>query len=218
MVKIAGKRASLQALTRELLAVPGVLDGALFLPAADAPRLAAIVVAPGRTRDDVRSALAGIIDPAFSPRPLVIAAALPRDANGKLPINELRAMLSARHRDSEDTGAKDVESLVMEAVVPAHHPAFPGHFPDHPIVPGVVLLELVERLLADNGYRVRECPQAKFLIPVSPAAQLSLRVEISQRASARVSANFAIDVAGRNAVIGKFIVGKFIGEPDRVSA
>jgi len=47
MVKIAGKRASLQALTRELLAVPGVADGVLFLPFADAPRLAAIVAAPG---------------------------------------------------------------------------------------------------------------------------------------------------------------------------
>ena len=197
--------------------MPGVADGALFLPSADAPRLAAIVAAPGRTRDDIRSALAGRIDPAFLPRPLVIVAALPRDANGKLPIGELRAMLAARERHSPDTGAKDVKLFARETVVPADHPAFPGHFPDHPIVPGVVLLELVETLLADNGYRVRGCPQAKFLIPVAPATPLSLRVEISQRASARASANFAIDVAGHNAVIGKFIIGKFIVEPDRVN-
>ncbi len=218
MVKIAGKRASLQALTRELLAVPGVADGVLFLPSADAPRLAAIVAAPGRTRDDVRSALAGRIDPAFIPRPLVIVAALPRDANGKLPIAELKAILDAHRRESHDAGAKNVESFARGAVVPADHPALPGHFPGHAIVPGVVLLELVETLLADNGYRVRECPQAKFLIPVAPETPLSLRVEISQRASARASANFVIDVAGKNAVIGKFLVGKFIREPDRINA
>jgi 3-hydroxymyristoyl/3-hydroxydecanoyl-(acyl carrier protein) dehydratase len=218
MVKIAGKRASLQALTQELLAVPGVADGALFLPSAEAPRLAAIVVAPGRTRDDVRSALAGRIDPAFLPRPLVIVAALPRDVNGKLPISELRAILAAHQRDSQDPGAKDVESFARETVVPADHPALPGHFPDHAIVPGVVLLELVETLLADNGYHVRECPQAKFLIPVAPTTPLSLRVEISRRASARASAHFAIAVAGKNAVIGKFVIGQFIREPDRVNA
>jgi hypothetical protein len=64
---------------------------------------------------------------------------------------------------------------------------------------------------------VRECPQAKFLIPVAPATPLSLRVAISLRASARPSATFAIDVAGHDAVTGKFIVGKFIREPDRVN-
>jgi 3-hydroxymyristoyl/3-hydroxydecanoyl-(acyl carrier protein) dehydratase len=213
MVKIAGKRASLQALTKELLAVPGVDDAALFLPTADAPRLAAIVAAAGRTRDDIRSALARRIDPAFLPRPLIVVGALPRDANGKLPIGELRAMLAAHHRRSPGAGLKDGESFAAEAVVPKDHPAFPGHFPDHAIVPGVVLLELVEKLLTDNGYRVRECPQAKFLIPVAPDSPLCLRVEISRRASTRALANFAIDVAGRNAVIGTFVC-----EPDTVNA
>ena len=64
-----------------------------------------------------------------------------------------------------------------------------------------MLLELVEALLARNGYRVRECPQVKFLAPVSPATPLALRVEITQRRLAR----FAIDVAGRNAAVGKFL-------------
>ncbi len=201
MVKIAGKRASLQALTRELMAVPGVDDGALFLPTMDATRLAAIVVAPGRTKDEIRAGLAGRIDSAFMPRPLVIVAALPRDANGKLPVGELRMMLPAHHRAPSNDGADDVESFERGVAVPADHPALPGHFPGHPIVPGVVLLELVEALLADHGYRVRECPQVKFLIPVGPEVPLTLRAEILQRKSAR----FSIDVAGRNAVVGKFI-------------
>jgi acyl-coenzyme A synthetase/AMP-(fatty) acid ligase len=207
MVKIAGKRASLQALTRELLAVPGVDDGALFLPWADATRLAAIVVAPGRTREEIRSGLAGRIDPAFMPRPLVIASALPRDANGKLPIGELRALLPASPRGPAIAGGTAVATFTGEVAIPVDHPALPGHFPGQPIVPGVALLELVEALLADNGYRVRECPQVKFLMPVAPGAQLALRVEISHDASAR----FSIDVGGRNAVVGKFAC-----EPDQV--
>ena len=199
MVKIAGKRASLLALTRELLAVPGVVDGALFLPSADASRLAAVVAAPGSTRDAVRRALASRIDPAFMPRPLVMVAALPRDANGKLPKAELLALLPAR-RAAASTDS-NVERFEGAAAVPAEHPAFPGHFPGRPIVPGVVLLELVEALLNRNGYRVRECPQVKFLLPVEPATTLALRVEIAQRTSAR----FSIDVAGTNVVVGKFI-------------
>ena len=38
-----------------------------------------------------------------------------------------------------------------------------------------------EALLARNGYRVRECPQVKFLTPVGPATPLALRIEIAQR-------------------------------------
>ena len=201
MVKIAGKRASLQALTRELRAVWGVDDGVLFLPSADATRLAAIVVAPGRTRDEIRAGLAGRIDPAFMPRPLVIVAVLPRDANGKLPIGELRSLLPAHSRDPAIGGDNAVETFTGEITIPVDHPALPGHFPGQPIVPGVVLLELVEGLLAVNGYRVRECPQVKFLNPVAPAAQLALRVEMSHDASVR----FSIDVAGENAVVGKFV-------------
>jgi 3-hydroxymyristoyl/3-hydroxydecanoyl-(acyl carrier protein) dehydratase len=63
-----------------------------------------------------------------------------------------------------------------------------------------MLLELVEALLAEHGYRVRECPQVKFLVPVAPQTRLALRVEVTKRASAR----FAIGVAGTSAVVGRF--------------
>jgi len=200
MVKIAGKRASLQALNRELLALPGVIDGAMFPPSADATRLAAVVVAPGCAKHEIRKTLADRIDPAFMPRPLILAHSLPRDGNGKLPIGDLRALLPARVNAIAPSDADGIETLIGSAVVPGDHPALPGHFPGHPVVPGVVLLELVEALLADNGYGVRGCPQVKFLVPVAPQTPLTLRAEISHRTSAR----FAIDVAGKSAVVGKF--------------
>jgi len=200
MVKIAGKRASLQALNRELLALPGVVDGAMFLPSTDAARLAAVVVAPGCAKHEIRKTLAGRIDPAFMPRPLIVAHSLPRDGNGKLPVGELRSMLPARVSAIAPSDADGIETLIGSAVVPGDHPALPGHFPGHPIVPGVVLLELVEALLADNGYGVRGCPQVKFLAPVAPQTALTLRAAVSHRTSAR----FAIDVAGKSAVVGRF--------------
>ena len=52
MVNIAGKRNSLAYLNLQLNAIPGVIDGAFFMPDAaaapeDVTRLAAFVVAPG---------------------------------------------------------------------------------------------------------------------------------------------------------------------------
>ena len=77
----------------------------------------------------------------------------------------------------------------------------PGHFPGHPIVPGVVLLELIETLLARNGYEVNACPQVKFLAQVAPGEPLDIKVDLADAPIAR----FAIDAAGRNAVIGRFL-------------
>lgn len=62
--------------------------------------------------------------------------------------------------------------------VPADHPAFAGHFPGRPILPGVVLLDEAlraarELLPAARGWAI---PQAKFLQPVAPGDQLVLHL------------------------------------------
>lgn len=96
MVKIGGKRASLQALNSELLRIQGVRDGGFFLPEAagtEAPlRLAALVVAPRLESEAILSALRERIDPAFLPRPLLMVDALPRNATGKLAREGLLAL------------------------------------------------------------------------------------------------------------------------------
>ncbi|NKE47741.1 acyl-CoA synthetase [Roseomonas frigidaquae] len=97
LVKLGGKRASLAELNRVLAAVPGVVDG-VFLAPRDlernpAARLAAIVVAPGRTAAEILGALRDRLEPAFLPRRLEMVAALPRDHLGKLPHQALRQMV-----------------------------------------------------------------------------------------------------------------------------
>ena len=104
MVNIAGKRSSLAYLTQVLLRVPGVVDGAFFLPedpaGVEITRLAAAVVAPGLGSKALMAALREHIDPVFLPRPLLLVPVLPRSAVSKLPVAELRALLHATREPS----------------------------------------------------------------------------------------------------------------------
>lgn len=112
MINIAGKRSSLAHLNHQLTSIPGVQDGAFFMPDADADgsvaRLMAFVVAPAIDPAVVREALRERLDPAFMPRPLVFVDTLPRNATGKLPraaLSALAARAPARHLIGDDSHA-----------------------------------------------------------------------------------------------------------------
>jgi len=100
VVNIAGKRNSIAYLNHQLLAIPGVRDGAFFLPAQDEAhdarvlRLSAAVVAPGMDAATLLNHLRERIDPVFLPRPLLMLASLPRTSTGKLPLQALRALVT----------------------------------------------------------------------------------------------------------------------------
>ncbi len=99
VVKLGGRRASLAELNRLLAEVAGVEDGVFVAPedleANPAGRLAAYVVAPGRIAEDILGALRGRIEAIFLPRPVVMLAALPRDALGKLSRRALAGLRRA---------------------------------------------------------------------------------------------------------------------------
>jgi acyl-coenzyme A synthetase/AMP-(fatty) acid ligase len=94
LVKIAGKRTSLEALNAVLARIEGVQDG-VFYQRDGAERLGALVVAPGRSARALRAALRQHIDPAFLPRPLHLVAALPRNENGKLTRQALLELIAS---------------------------------------------------------------------------------------------------------------------------
>lgn len=57
------------------------------------------------------------------------------------------------------------------------HPCLPGHFPDHPVVPGVLLLEQVANgLRAWRDQRMVRVREAKFLAPLQPDESVELRL------------------------------------------
>jgi uncharacterized membrane protein/acyl-CoA synthetase (AMP-forming)/AMP-acid ligase II len=92
MVKVAGKRASLEDLNARLRAVPGVADGVFYMPDG-AGRPLAFAVAPAASKASILEALRRDLDPVFLPRPLVLVDALPRAANGKITRDGLEALL-----------------------------------------------------------------------------------------------------------------------------
>lgn len=60
------------------------------------------------------------------------------------------------------------------AVAPTH-PALPGHFPEHPLVPGVVMLEQVAMALrAWRDERLARVAEAKFVAPLLPGESAAL--------------------------------------------
>jgi 3-hydroxyacyl-[acyl-carrier-protein] dehydratase len=68
--------------------------------------------------------------------------------------------------------------------VPPEHPAFAGHFPGHPILPGVILLDravwLAQQRLGHLG-APWQVSQAKFLSPCGPGDELVFELRESPR-------------------------------------
>ena len=104
MVNIAGKRNSIGYLDHQLAAIPGVVDGAFFMPDEEdvdgVTRLMAFVVAPTLTSAQVVAELRKRIDAAFLPRPVVMLERLPRQLTGKLPREQLKVLARAARKDS----------------------------------------------------------------------------------------------------------------------
>ena len=63
-------------------------------------------------------------------------------------------------------------------IVPPDHPALAGHFPGTPILPGVVLLDVALKIIAEaRGLPLDLCEisSVKFLSPASPGDELEIR-------------------------------------------
>ncbi len=88
----------------------------------------------------------------------------------------------------------------MSHRVDATHPCLPGHFPGAPLVPAVVILELViEQVLAGHpGYKVHGLPQVKFLAPLAP--EQDFEIHCSSGKGDRI--NFHCESAGERLVEG----------------
>ncbi len=64
--------------------------------------------------------------------------------------------------------------------IDADHPSLAGHFPGHPVVPGVVMLGEVMnaiREMAKVNIEFVGVPSAKFMSPLSPGEPLRIRLD-----------------------------------------
>ena len=91
-------------------------------------------------------------------------------------------------------------------VVPPDHPAFAGHFPGTPILPGVVLLDVALQIIAEAreiSLDLCEISSVKFLNPASPGDEL----EIQHSVSASGAIRFDIMSGMRKIASGRIVPG-----------
>ncbi|MDF3625129.1 AMP-binding protein [Brytella acorum] len=168
LVKFGGKRASMAGLNAALLGIEGVRDGVFLRPESNireaATRMRVFAVAPGCSAESILEALRARVEPAFLPRRVRLVAALPRNAMGKLTLGAVRDLAA------QNDGMEDIGTFSMSAT----HPCLAGHFPDQPVVPGVMLLEAGLTRLRNAGFgTVRRIGTAKFLRPVLPGESVT---------------------------------------------
>ncbi|MEP6789730.1 MAG: 3-hydroxyacyl-ACP dehydratase [Ramlibacter sp.] len=86
----------------------------------------------------------------------------------------------------------------------ADHPAFAGHFPGAPIVPGVLLLDAaVHAFEQASGLAVNGVAIAKFLQPVTPGEALRLACKSGENGQAA----FEITRGTQRAATGRLLAG-----------
>ena len=97
-------------------------------------------------------------------------------------------------------------NIATHWTVPLDHPAFAGHFPGTPILPGVVLLDTALQAIAKaSGIALDHCEisSVKFLSPVGPGDALVIQHEISASGTIR----FDIMAGARKIASGSIVPG-----------
>lgn len=89
-------------------------------------------------------------------------------------------------------------TVATEVRFPQDAPYFDGHFPGHPLVPAVVILDLV-RACAPAEWAREPLQFAKFVAPVRPGDVLTIEVERSGAAH-----TFRCRVDARQVAFGAF--------------
>jgi len=174
LIHVAGRRSSLGYLNHHLNSIPGVVDGAFWLPddvVDGVVRPVAFVVAPTLDAQAIIAALRERLEAVFVPRRVVHVDAFPREGTGKLTVKSLREFALAHL-------ASDTTPVQLTRDVPEDHPAFAGHFPGQPLLPGALLV--AEVLETVRGVPALSAPlgpnptlaAVKFLAPVRPGSAL----------------------------------------------
>ncbi len=195
VAKVGEKRLDLAAMESDLRGHPLLDDVALV--ALD--RVAAVCVPSTRGRALLESEgrrafgralaedLATRWDPVLVPRTWRNVERLPENPQGKITVDALRALF-------RDGGAGDAQedrpqldepelrtatSLERGGRVPADLSILAGHFPGHPVVPGVLQTDWALELAADllgGAPRVQEIRILKFRAPLGPGDRFRIRV------------------------------------------
>lgn len=191
VAKVEGRRVSLDALEQLALGHPSVAAAAFF-PVQEGGRLAAVIVprweSPSldldKLAEDLRQRILSRHDATIAPRRWRFVPSLPVDERGKRSLPTLRAVSGLDPADPWralprilHAGHGLAGGLTLRMTVEPSHPAFAGHFPGHPILPGILLVHWAEGLASGLlGWPGQACSvhNLKFNRPVFPGAVFEL--------------------------------------------
>ncbi|MFJ3446822.1 AMP-binding protein [Pseudomonas sichuanensis] len=195
-VKLEEKRISLPMLEQALCAHAwvaearlGVIEeGRAFLGALLVPSAEGLHALRNQGRrallEGLRAHLAEHCEAIALPRRWRLLRQLPCNAQGKLPQAEVTALLLAARSQAPEVlaQAREDNQLQLRLAVPLDLPCFTGHFPQTPVLPGVVQLDwaiaLAAPLLAANlRFAGMEVLKFQQLVRPGDALQLDLRFE-----------------------------------------
>ena len=124
---------------------------------------------------------------------------LPRNATGKLPQQALQSFADRQ------SPPRRISMMMQSALcISPDHPAFAGHFPKFPVLPGAILLdEIIKAIESARGIEIRHwhIASAKFLGPVRPHDSLVLEHDAPKQGLIR----FTIRVANRKVAGGMLL-------------
>lgn len=199
IVKIEEKRVSLAAIEQALLASGEVAELRLPLLPGRRQELGVVLVPPAAawTRIEsqgrsawlapLRAALEPLLEATVRPRRWRLVHELPSNSQGKTTQAALLALFDPLRPPAqrlERSGGVARWQLEVEARLPA----FEGHFPAHPVLPGVVQLDWAERF-AREAFGAALLPafdgldQLKFQQVIPPGLTVELRLELNAAGS-----------------------------------
>jgi len=97
-------------------------------------------------------------------------------------------------------------TLEVRRAITADHPSLPGHFPDAPLVPGVLILDEVLAALRDwrKDCQLTAIRTVKFLQPLKPEQPFTICLSTSNDDATRV--NFCCRIEGHAMAEGQLEV------------
>ena len=79
----------------------------------------------------------------------------------------------------------DKSHLQVRIRINRSHPVFAGHFPGHPVIPGVFMIQTITEILSDflqMELILKELSNVKFLSPIDPAINQDLDIKLEIKA------------------------------------